>query len=273
MDATLYWCVFLLSLFTDHVYGTQTTKANEDILTGAELKSSEESVRTRGAATSSPKLVPSLPKATIQSRIHVYVESVPASHIIWEGSNTFLECRFHPPEANVTWKWCGSPNCNTGCDVAAINNKNIREDHKDGLSKLSFFPAETSDTGMYYCFVSAEHVQRQSCGTYLWVRKIRPGNFLNMSETVKNKIITAEGIFLLISAIGPGLFLLYRKRWENERLLQDKKAALEEENLYEGLNLDGCSMYEDISRGLQATYQDIGNVKIIDLQLEKPEKP
>lgn len=41
----------------------------------------------------------------------------------------------------------------------------------------------------------------------------------------------------------------------------------------QGLNLDDCSMYEDISRGLQATYQDIGNVKVIDLQLEKPEKP
>ncbi|XP_053123461.1 B-cell antigen receptor complex-associated protein alpha chain isoform X3 [Hemicordylus capensis] len=101
----------------------------------------------------------------------------------------------------------------------------------------------------------------------------RPTSMLNMRESIKNKIITAEGFLLLIFAIGPGLFLLFRKRWENERLLEAKKKAYEEENLYEGLNLDDCSMYEDISRGLQATYQDIGNVKVIDLQLEKPEKP
>lgn len=29
-------------------------------------------------------------------------------------------------------------------------------------------------------------------------------------------------------------------------------------------------MYEDISRGLQATYQDVGNLHIGDVQLEKP---
>jgi CD79A antigen len=29
-------------------------------------------------------------------------------------------------------------------------------------------------------------------------------------------------------------------------------------------------MYEDISRGLQGTYQDVGNLHIGDAQLEKP---
>lgn len=38
----------------------------------------------------------------------------------------------------------------------------------------------------------------------------------------------------------------------------------------QGLNLDDCSMYEDISRGLQGTYQDVGNLHIGDVQLEKP---
>lgn len=40
--------------------------------------------------------------------------------------------------------------------------------------------------------------------------------------------------------------------------------------LLQGLNLDDCSMYEDISRGLQGTYQDVGNLHIGDVQLEKP---
>lgn len=38
----------------------------------------------------------------------------------------------------------------------------------------------------------------------------------------------------------------------------------------QGLNLDDCSMYEDISRGLQGTYQDVGSLRIGDVQLEKP---
>lgn len=40
--------------------------------------------------------------------------------------------------------------------------------------------------------------------------------------------------------------------------------------LPQGLNLDDCSMYEDISRGLQGTYQDVGSLHIGDVQLEKP---
>lgn len=94
-----------------------------------------------------------------------------------------------------------------------------------------------------------------------------PTSFLNMRESTKNQIITAEGILLLFCAVGPGLFLLFRvsappgeprhpelgqgvarrgswgswphtcphpqKRWANERLLQAKKSAYEEENLYE----------------------------------------
>ncbi|XP_066494207.1 B-cell antigen receptor complex-associated protein alpha chain [Tiliqua scincoides] len=205
---------------------------------------------------------------------NVSVEPGPASHIIIEGDSAVLECKFlSPPDANVTWKRACSPNCSDSRDVTNTTNRHISVDTKHGLSVLSFHRAEREDTGMYYCFVQHSFNFHQSCGTYLWVRRSRPTSFLNMKESIKNKIITAEGFLLLICAIGPGLFLLFRKRWENERILQTKKKAYEEENLYEGLNLDDCSMYEDISRGLQATYQDIGNVKVIDLQLEKPEKP
>ncbi|XP_061453903.1 B-cell antigen receptor complex-associated protein alpha chain isoform X2 [Rhineura floridana] len=197
------------------------------------------------------------------------------SDIVTEGDPATLECKFKaPPEAKVIWKRSCSPNCSISFDVSETNSQKIHVDVADGLSKLSFPLTKRNDTGMYYCCVQVPSgYQRRSCGTYLWVRRPRPVSFLNMAESVKNKIITAEGFLLLICAIGPGLFLLFRKRWENERLLQTKKKVYEEENLYEGLNLDDCSMYEDISRGLQATYQDIGNVKVIDLQVEKPEKP
>uniref|UniRef100_A0A803TUA8 Ig-like domain-containing protein n=1 Tax=Anolis carolinensis TaxID=28377 RepID=A0A803TUA8_ANOCA len=207
--------------------------------------------------------LPANPVAQGLSQNTVSVGPVPASRVVPEGHSTFLECRFEPPEANVTWVRSCSPNC----------SRKVSVDRGAGLSRLSFRPARRNDSGMYYCFVEAPRGRGHSCGTYLWVRRLRPAAFLNMSESVKNRIITAEAFLLLVSAIGPGLFLLFRKRWENERLSQAKKTPYEEENLYEGLNLDDCSMYEDISRGLQATYQDIGNVKVIDLQLEKPEKP
>nr|KAF6409292.1 CD79a molecule [Rousettus aegyptiacus] len=97
-----------------------------------------------------------------------------------------------------------------------------------------------------------------------------PRPFLNMGEGTKNNIITAEGIILLFCAVVPGTLLLFRKRWQNVKFGIDAQDDYEDENLYEGLNLDDCSMYEDISRGLQGTYQDVGSLHIGDVQLEKP---
>ncbi|KAM8963810.1 B-cell antigen receptor complex-associated protein alpha chain [Lycaon pictus] len=99
-----------------------------------------------------------------------------------------------------------------------------------------------------------------------------PRPFLDMGEGTKNNIITAEGIILLFCAVVPGTLLLFRKRWQNMKFGVDAQDDYEDENLYEGLNLDDCSMYEDISRGLQGTYQDVGSLHIGDgdVQLEKP---
>ncbi|XP_051652298.1 B-cell antigen receptor complex-associated protein alpha chain-like [Manacus candei] len=92
----------------------------------------------------------------------------------------------------------------------------------------------------------------QSCGTFVRVLEPVPAPFLALRESTKNRILTAQG-----------------KRWANEQLLHPEKTTCEEENLYEGLNLDECSMYEDISRGVQPTYQDVGTLPG-DSQLEKP---
>ncbi|XP_039705920.1 B-cell antigen receptor complex-associated protein alpha chain isoform X1 [Pteropus medius] len=124
--------------------------------------------------------------------------------------------------------------------------------------------------GMYRCKVHYGNRSVQSCGTYLLVREPYPRPFLNMGEGTKNNIITAEGIILLFCAVVPGTLLLFRKRWQNVKFGIDAQDDYEDENLYEGLNLDDCSMYEDISRGLQGTYQDVGSLHIGDVQLEKP---
>ncbi|XP_005412471.1 PREDICTED: B-cell antigen receptor complex-associated protein alpha chain [Chinchilla lanigera] len=127
-----------------------------------------------------------------------------------------------------------------------------------------------SHGGIYRCRVEDQGTFMHSCGTYLRVREPPPRPFLAMGEGTKNRIITAEGIILLFCAVVPGTLLLFRKRWQNEKFGVDPQDDYEDENLYEGLNLDDCSMYEDISRGLQGTYQDVGNLHIGDVQLEKP---
>nr|XP_056703536.1 B-cell antigen receptor complex-associated protein alpha chain [Euleptes europaea] len=264
------YSLLLLGLFACHFCGAQ------DPTNGEPFNASEQEEKT--AATTNTKLVSegsgpaSQAKTMSQTRNSVNVQAGPPSLLTLEGHPASLECKFTAPEnANVSWRKSCAPNCSQTFHFPS-NNSNFNLEVTKGGSKLTFHRAKTRDSGMYYCVVTASDNNGQSCGTYLWVRRPRPTSFLNIRESIKNKIITAEGFLLLICAIGPGLFLLLRKRWENESLLQAKK-KYEEENLYEGLNLDECSMYEDISRGLQATYQDIGNVKVIDLQLEKPEKP
>ncbi|XP_044291129.1 B-cell antigen receptor complex-associated protein alpha chain isoform X2 [Varanus komodoensis] len=271
--------LLLLSLLSGYVCENKTTPANETIstpkprdVTSHNITAKETTLQTEKAGTVKNKNVQDLHlRMAHYSQEKVIVEAGPPSKILTEGEHATLECRFKAPGgAKAMWKKSCSPNCSLSSEISETYETDVN--YTLGLAKLFFKNAERNDTGMYYCFVHTESAQDHSCGTYLWVRRPRPVSFLNMDESIKNKIITAEGFLLLICAIGPGLFLLFR-RWENERLLQAKKAAYEEENLYEGLNLDECSMYEDISRGLQATYQDIGNVKVIDLQLEKPEKP
>ncbi|XP_054435475.1 B-cell antigen receptor complex-associated protein alpha chain [Pteronotus mesoamericanus] len=137
--------------------------------------------------------------------------------------------------------------------------------------ELIFPLARKNLTGLYMCKVEINNTLiRHSCGTYLRVREPTPRPFLDMGEGTKNNIITAEGIILLFCAVVPGTLLLFRKRWQNMKFGVDSRDDYEDENLYEGLNLDDCSMYEDISRGLQGTYQDVGSLHIGDVQLEKP---
>ncbi|XP_039368696.1 B-cell antigen receptor complex-associated protein alpha chain isoform X1 [Mauremys reevesii] len=203
----------------------------------------------------------------------VKVEAGLTSVTVPEGGRVTLECRFEAPSgAQVSWSRSCSRNCSEPILVANGTGpqRSVAITAGAGVSVLAFHPARKSDIGLYFCQVYTDAAWGQSCGTYLRVRKPVPVPFLNMRESTKNQLITAEGILLLFCAVGPGIFLLFRKRWENERLLQAKKNEYEEENLYEGLNLDECSMYEDISRGLQATYQDVANLRVLDMQLEKP---
>ncbi|XP_074163110.1 B-cell antigen receptor complex-associated protein alpha chain [Sminthopsis crassicaudata] len=190
------------------------------------------------------------------------LSSGPPSVTVPVGGTARLPCQHDGgPNANVTWWRISMGNLyQIQMKEPALPNGTLVV---GGVSK--------SDGGLYQCRVSIKGSPGlESCGTYLRVRDPMPRPFLDMGEATKNRIITAEGIILLFCAVVPGTFLLFRKRWQNERYAVEHLDYYDDENLYEGLNLDDCAMYEDISRGLQGTYQDATTLRVGDVQLEKP---
>ncbi|XP_004408224.1 PREDICTED: B-cell antigen receptor complex-associated protein alpha chain isoform X2 [Odobenus rosmarus divergens] len=205
----------------------------------------------------------------------LWVDRDPPSVTVSLGETVRLQClhnRIRPNTTfNVTW-WRVIQGNATWPDIFWSNSQ-------EPYGELTIHTVNKNHTGMFRCQVEEKDpiTQRvlsfqQSCGTYLRVRERLPRPFLDMGEATKNNIITAEGIILLFCAVVPGTLLLFRKRWQNMKFGVDTQDDYEDENLYEGLNLDDCSMYEDISRGLQGTYQDVGSLHIGDgdVQLEKP---
>ncbi|XP_078529111.1 B-cell antigen receptor complex-associated protein alpha chain-like [Lissotriton helveticus] len=206
------------------------------------------------------------------------VEWVPTSLQCLEGESATLKCHYAPEKAGVivTWKKLTQAARNESVVTNVTTSRNPEDKFYSlpgmGSANLTISAVEKADSGLYVCKVSMPRggKSRSSCGTYLRVLKPVPKALLQLEEGTKNTIITAEGVILLICAVVPGTILLFQKRWENERQFQIKKHLDEGENLYEGLNLGECSMYEDISRGLQSTYQDVASVRLPDIQLEKP---
>ncbi|XP_012613918.1 B-cell antigen receptor complex-associated protein alpha chain [Microcebus murinus] len=196
----------------------------------------------------------------------LWVDRGPPSVTVSVGDEVHLPCQYNGSRNNVTVTWWRIIQGNHVWPPESITHSPISSNGELIIEKVN-----KSHGGMYRCRVHEEGQPHQhSCGTYLRVREPPPRPFLDMGEGTKNRIITAEGIILLFCAVVPGTLLLFRKRWQNEKFGVDVQDEYEDENLYEGLNLDDCSMYEDISRGLQGTYQDVGSLNIGDVQLEKP---
>lgn len=127
---------------------------------------------------------------------------------------------------------------------------------------------DVNDTGLYQCFLKESDNVVSTPGTFLQVYK--PVHMiLNINEGSKNSIITAEGVLLLLLVLLPGTVLICKSKGLHKL---EKKMGREEENIYEGLNLDDCnSTYHQIQRSLvQGPYQDVINNDEDDIQLEKP---
>ncbi|XP_040590225.1 B-cell antigen receptor complex-associated protein alpha chain [Mesocricetus auratus] len=206
-----------------------------------------------------------LSEACLGPRCQALKIEVPPSVTVSMGSEARLPCEHDGSNPNVTWYYGFQTNSNNNSKPSVLLGPGLGPRGELVISNVN-----KSHKGIYRCLVQEKSVHQFSCGTYLRVRDPVPRPFLDMGEGTKNRIITAEGIILLFCAVVPGTLLLFRKRWQNEKFGVDMPDDYEDENLYEGLNLDDCSMYEDISRGLQGTYQDVGSLHIGDVQLEKP---
>ncbi|XP_066498526.1 B-cell antigen receptor complex-associated protein alpha chain isoform X2 [Hoplias malabaricus] len=125
-----------------------------------------------------------------------------------------------------------------------------------------------NDTGLYQCETPYGSAHSYTHGTFLQVYEPIE-KILNISEQAKNSIITAQGVLLLIIVIIPGAMLLCKSKGLHEL---ERSKSKEEENIYEGLNLDDyTSTYHQIQRSLvQGPYQDVMNKAEDDIQLEKP---
>ncbi|KAK2903012.1 hypothetical protein QQF64_010103 [Cirrhinus molitorella] len=132
---------------------------------------------------------------------------------------------------------------------------------------LVFKEVQLSDTGLYQCKLNHSSLHIFTHGTFFQVY-IPLQKTLNLSESVKNSIITAEGVLLMLCVLIPGTMLLCKSKKLNQL---ERKKGREEENIYEGLNLDDCSAaYHQIQRtNQQGPYQDVGSCEE-DIQLEKP---
>ncbi|XP_075393380.1 B-cell antigen receptor complex-associated protein alpha chain [Tenrec ecaudatus] len=178
------------------------------------------------------------------------------------GDDARLLCPHNGSNANVTWWIVLQGNASWPPMFLGLG--------QGPEGELTIPQVNRTHGGIYQCKVEDGSRTQRSCGTYLRVVQQLPTPFLDMGEGTKNRLITAEGIILLFCAVVPGTLLLFRKRWQNEKFRMDAQDDYEDENLYEGLNIEDCSMYEDISRGLQGTYQDVGSLQVGDVQLEKP---
>ncbi|KAF7659233.1 hypothetical protein LDENG_00000810 [Lucifuga dentata] len=134
---------------------------------------------------------------------------------------------------------------------------------------LTFSLVQLKDSGMYYCVLNGSSIKLFTHGTYLQVYK-RLEKTINLTEHTKNNILIVEGILLLLCAFLPSTSLLCKSRKLNE--VEKKKMKKEEENIYQGLNLDDCgNTYDQIGHThMQDVYEDVENMMEEEIELEKP---
>ncbi|XP_070822865.1 B-cell antigen receptor complex-associated protein alpha chain [Chaetodon trifascialis] len=189
-----------------------------------------------------------------------------------------LECCFNTTNEKslkLTWVLFVQTG-NTTLNRTIVNTTNVetgraRRVKDTHCHTLTIHSVQLNDTGLYQCSLSNGGNNLYTHGTFLQVH--RPlEKTINLSEKTKNKILTAEGILLFLCVLLPAATLICQSKKLND--LERTKVRREEENIYQGLNLDDCSAtYDQIERSqAHGPYQDVYNVKEEEeeIQLEKP---
>ncbi|TRY84528.1 hypothetical protein DNTS_001289 [Danionella cerebrum] len=178
----------------------------------------------------------------------------------------------HDATVRCCFRWKKRPQVTWIMNIQTINHTTVpravdlsqrvkhapaEEKHEIKCHKLVLSSVRLEDTGLYQCMLNHSTLLTFSHGTFLQVF-IPLQKTLNLSESVKNSILTAEGVLLLLCVLFPGTVLLCKTRRLNE--LQRRKGR-EEENIYEGLNLDDCtSEYHQIQRRCRHDpYEDVAS--------------
>ncbi|XP_067094677.1 B-cell antigen receptor complex-associated protein alpha chain [Osmerus mordax] len=197
-----------------------------------------------------------------------------------------LQCCYHTTRGAVNGSWIHSVHTVNGTGFpkrVKLKDPRVRVDKNQTVEgawchHLTLSSVQLDDSGLYQCFLNNSSLRSSTYthGTFLQVYKPMEKVF-DLSESVKNQILAVEGVLLLVCVLLPGVILLFKAKRVNE--LEILRTRREEENIYEGLNLDDCSTtYDKIQCSLvQGAYQDVGyRVKEMeedeedDAQLQKP---
>ncbi|XP_062394988.1 B-cell antigen receptor complex-associated protein alpha chain isoform X2 [Sardina pilchardus] len=187
-----------------------------------------------------------------------------------ENGDAILKCCYDvltPITVNHTWVIRYMTDNNMTCPNDVSVTKEVQS-IGSMCQSLSLAKVQLNNTGFYQCRLKKGTHCIYSHGTYLQVFTPMKRT-LDISESWKNSIITIEGVLLLFSVLLPGICQLGKTKRLTEL---NRRKQREEENIYEGLNLDGCdSTYYQIQRSdRHGPYQDVANVAEDDTQFEKP---
>ncbi|XP_019751635.1 B-cell antigen receptor complex-associated protein alpha chain [Hippocampus comes] len=175
-----------------------------------------------------------------------------------------LECCYRTGTASLPTIWLvhRQPDNGTAVPLLVPASDRVRSGFRTyaGVTcgTLTIGEVKVADTGLYRCWFNDTTIITP--GTYLQVYKPLKKT-INLSEKTKDSILMAEGILLLLCVLVPSATLLCKSK--QLQALKQKKAKREEENIYQGLNLDDCDKAASLYQDLVANVHE-------EIQLESP---
>ncbi|XP_053737499.1 B-cell antigen receptor complex-associated protein alpha chain [Synchiropus splendidus] len=182
------------------------------------------------------------------------------------GLPAVLECCYWSHNRMVWFTWIRRRQSNS--TEQPMSSTELRK-KTPSCHTLPLTSVQLDDSGLYQCRLNSTSLLLYTPGTYLQVYEPLQKT-INISEESKDGILITEGILLLLCVLLPSAALLYKSKWLHD--LEKKKGMRQQENIYQGLNLDERSTpYEQIHRPRrQSEYQDVDRVASKEAEFEKP---